>query len=86
MILGDQGTAGIEITALRDSALADPRQSSREEWRLRLRSGVQDRIQIPVRRTAERHAFPLSINDQPGRHRLDSSSRQPRHDLFPQHG
>ena len=86
MVLGDQGTATVEIAALGHPPLTDPSEPRREERRLSIGTGVQDRVQIPVRGAPEGDAFPLPINDQPGRDRLHPSGRQPRHDLLPQHG
>jgi hypothetical protein len=86
MVLGDQGTAAVEIAALGNPSFTNSSEPCREEGWLSIRPGVQDRVQIPVRGAPEGDAFPLPINDQPGRDRLHPSGRQPRHDLLPQHG
>ena len=47
---------------------------------------AQLRLQVPPRGCHERHAFTLSLHDDPGRDRLDPARGQPRHDLLPQDG
>ena len=42
-------------------------------------------FEVPVAGGPERDPLPLTVDDQPGRDRLHTPGRKPRHDLLPQH-
>ena len=88
--IGGQLTAVVEVTALRHTLAINGGQTRAERGgviRIRLRGGITAELggQIPIIRGDERHALTFPLDYDTGGHRLDTTSRQARHDLLPQH-
>ena len=67
-----------EVAPLRDAV-------SVHRCQLRLeRTGVECAQDVPVRRRHKSHALALTVDDQPGRDRLDTSRGESRHHLLPE--
>ena len=78
----------VEVAAGGHPATVDGVEFRGERRRLGLRigdAGVQLGADVPVPGAAERHALPLALDDDAGRHRLHPAGRQLRGHLLPQH-
>ena len=73
-----QLSVGAEVAAGRDAPALDGYEPRLE------RIGIESAKEIPPLRGTERHALPLALHDEPGRHRLDAAGRQTAHDLLPE--
>ena len=88
-VLGLHVSAIVEIAA-HSHALAIDRGQARVKGRRALAATgagarVQGGEQIPVISGDKRHAFALTLDDDPRGHRLHAPGRKPRHNLLPQH-